>query len=97
MASQHTINRLKDYLRRRFEIGQLDPGVAGRPHVAWIEATFQAVELDLREIVDLVLREEGHTVNSPTRVGVALGTGAGADVDVPIRVSVTLGPPVRTS
>lgn len=59
MAAYHTINRLADYLRRRFEIEPRGDMDVDRPHhVVKLAATFQAVEIDLREIVELVLREE---------------------------------------
>jgi hypothetical protein len=59
MAAYRTIDRLADYLRRRFEIEPRGDMDVDRPHhVVKLAATFQAVEIDLREIVELVMREE---------------------------------------
>jgi hypothetical protein len=72
MASQQTINRLTDYLRRHFEV-EIPPHGAALGRTIKVLA-MQAVELNLREIVDLVLREEAlakgfslHLLNYHTR------------------------------
>ena len=96
MAHQQTTDRLLNYLRRRFEVeprqGHTVP-FADRSKVK-LAATFQAVEVDLREIVELVLLEEALANNRSLTEALLRGGGAAYPRPHPTLPSAELiGPP----
>ena len=89
MAHQQTIDRLLNYLRRRFEVEPRQIRTvpfADRSKVK-LAATFQAVEIDLREIVELVLLEEALANSRSWTEALLRGGGAAAIAPSPNRAN----------